>query len=64
MGIVENKYCIEKDDYVKRWQAATPKESDFIAKKRSRFIFIHLTPKKSLKTFITEYIVAVKFVIS
>ena len=50
---------MEKDDCKK----ATSKEQVFKFKRMSRFILRHLTFKKNLKMFITEYIPDVRFIV-
>ena len=50
---VENKYCSEKDSYLKEtWQAATSKE--FSCKQRRSFTFRNLNLKKSLNSFAAD----------
>ena len=52
----------KKDDYPSHQSSI--KVPHFHCKQGSRFIFRHLTLKKSLKRFITEYIPKVRTIIS
>ena len=52
----------KKDEYPLRQSRI--KVPHFYCKQRSRFIFRHLTLKKSFERFITEYIPAVRTIIS
>ena len=61
MRIVENKYCTEKDDCVKKMTGHHSKRVGFYCEQKKKVYLQTLTLEKTLKTFITEFMLVVKF---